>query len=116
MKKGLTERQKRVSAVGKRGEKRAKEWLEDKGFAVDEWFPRAHAGYYDIKAKRGKEKWIIEVKTGANPSLNVANFLKMTNEKGFNIGLALVTKDDVYLLEIRERTLAGKKSWKKRGK
>lgn len=113
MKGELTERQRNVPALGRRGERKAKEWLEARGFRIEEWFPKAHAGYYDIKAQKGKEKWIIEVKTGKNPSINVDNFLKMTSEKGYNrIGLALVTEDDVHLLQIRKARIAALKAWK----
>lgn len=117
MKKKFTEKQRRVSAVGKRGERKAKEWLEERGFTIEEWFPRAHAGYYDIKARKGKEKWIIEVKAGKNPSIDIYNFLKMINEVGYNrIGLALVTKDDVHLLQIKKTSIAARKAWKTRRK
>jgi Holliday junction resolvase-like predicted endonuclease len=113
----FTEKQRRVSALGKRGEKKAKEWLEERGFTVEEWFPRAHAGHYDIKARKGREKWIIEVKTGENPSINVDNFLRMIDEKGYNrIGLAIVTEDDVHLLQIKKTKIAVLKAWKTRRK
>lgn len=117
MKKEFTDKQRYVSALGKAGEKKVKEWLEERGFTIEEWFPRAHAGYYDIKARKGKERWIIEVKTGENPSINVPNFLKMVHEKGFNrIGLAIVTKDDVHLLQIKKTKIAALKAWKTRKK
>ena len=103
--------------MGKRGEKKAKEWLEERGFIIEKWFPRAHAGYYDIKAIKGREKWIIEVKTGKNPSINIDNFLKMVNEKGYNrIGLAIVTDDDVHLLQIKKTKIAALKAWATRRK
>ena len=114
-KKPLTEKQCKVQALGKLGEKRAKEWLEGKGFTVTNYNPKAHSGYYDIKAEKNGEKWIIEVKTGENPSLNIPNFLKMINEKGYHkVGLALVTENDVYLLEIKKTRIAAFKAWKTR--
>lgn len=117
MNKESTGKQRHISVLGKRGERKAKEWLEEGGFTIEEWFPRAHAGHYDIKARKGKEKWIIEVKTGSKPSINVANFLKMTNENGVNrIGLAIVTKGDVHLLEIKKTKIAALKAWKTRKK
>lgn len=115
MKRDFTEKQRGVSALGKKGEIKAKKWLEERGFAIEEWFPHAHAGYYDIKARKGKERWIIEVKTGENPSINIDNFLKMINEKGYNrIGLAIVTTDDVHLLQIKKTRIAALKAWKTR--
>lgn len=117
MKKELTEKQRKVSALGKIGEKKVKKWLEDRGFNIDKSFSKAHAGHYDIKASKGKEKWIIEVKTGERPSLNIANFFKMMNEKGFNkIGLAIVSNDDVHLLELKKTRIAALKAWKTRKK
>lgn len=117
MKREMTDRQKHVSSLGKKGEKKAKKWLEKRGFEIIEWFPHAHAGYYDIKARKGKEKWILEVKTGENPSINVPNFLRMINEKGFNrIGLAIVSSDDVHLLEIKKTRITALKAWESRRK
>jgi Holliday junction resolvase-like predicted endonuclease len=117
LKRKLAQKQRGVPALGKTGEKKAKEWLEDRGFIIEEWFPHAHAGYYDIKARKGQERWIIEVKTGSNPSLNITNFLKMINEKGFNrIGLAIVSKHYVYLLEVRKTRIVALKAWKTRKK
>lgn len=117
MKRMMTDKQRCVSIIGKRGEKKAKEWLEERGFRIEEWFPKAHAGYYDIKAQKGKEKWIIEVKTGENPSINIDNFLRMLEEKGYNrIGLALVIKDDVHLLQIKKTRIAALNAWKTRRK
>jgi 5'-3' exonuclease len=117
LKNVFTEKQKAVPSTGKGGERKAKEWLEDHGFEIEEWFSHAHAGHYDIKASKGKKRWIIEVKTGDNPSINIPNFLKMLEEKGFDrIGLALVANDDVHLLEIRKQKIAALKAWKTRRK
>ena len=115
MKRDQTERQKRVPKQGNLGERVAKEWLEERGFTIEEWFSKAHTGFYDIKASKGKEKWIIEVKTGLNPKLNVNNLLKMTDEKNINkIGLAIVAKEEVILLEIGKQQIAAMRAWKKR--
>jgi Holliday junction resolvase-like predicted endonuclease len=112
-----TEKQRKVPDLGKAGERKVMEWLVERGFKIEEYFRRGHAGHYDIKAAKGKEKWIIEVKTGENPSLNIANFLKMIEEKGYNrIGLAIATRDDVVLLEVRKTMIAALKAWKTRRK
>ena len=117
MKNVFTEKQKAVPSTGKGGERKAKEWLEDHGFEIEEWFSHAHAGHYDIKASKGKKRWIIEVKTGDNPSINIPNFIKMLEEKGFDrIGLALVANDDVHLLEIKDRCIEGMENEKKTGR
>ncbi|MEM3641227.1 MAG: hypothetical protein QXH37_04840 [Candidatus Bathyarchaeia archaeon] len=118
LRRKFTENQKRVSITGIKAEKIAKKWLEKRGFNVIEAFSRPHSGHYDIKASKDGEKWIIEVKTGKKPPLNIANFLKMINEKGFHkIGLALVvSKDKVYLLEIKKTKIAAIKAWNTRRK
>jgi Holliday junction resolvase-like predicted endonuclease len=117
LKRTQTERQKGVSTLGKLGERKVKEWLEKRGFNIDDSFPKAHAGFYDIKASKGKEKWIIEVKTGLTPKLNVNNLLKMTEEKNINkIGLAIVANDEVILLQIGKQQIAAMRAWKKRKK
>src|SRR3989338_11658516 len=109
----LTKKQKEVGKNGLSAEIRATNWLKKHGFKVDENFTKPHAGHYDIKARKGKERWIIEVKTGENPSINIENFLKMLDEKGFRkIGLAIVAKNDVHLLEYKKMSLAGRKAWK----
>lgn len=113
--KSPTEEQRKVPALGKAGEMKVKDWLIERGFTVDEWFSKAHAGHYDIKARKGKEKWIIEVKTGKSPSINVPNLIKMIDEKGFDkIGLAIATQDNVFLLEIKKAKISALKAWKKR--
>jgi Holliday junction resolvase-like predicted endonuclease len=115
LKRTQTERQRKVSKLGKLGERTVKEWLENRGFKIEEWFSKAHAGFYDIKASKGKEKWIIEVKTGLTPKLNVNNLLKMTAERNVNkIGLAIVASDEVILLEIGKQQIAAMRAWKKR--
>ena len=115
LKRKQTERQRQVSKLGKLGERTAKEWLANRGFKIEELSPKAHAGFYDIKASKGKEKWIIEVKTGLTPKLNINNLLKMTAEKNINkIGLAIVASDEVILLEIGKQQIAAMRAWKKR--
>lgn len=117
MTKKLTEKQRKaLSEEGVKGEIKAEKWLKDHGFEIIESHEgKRKAGYYDIKAKKGKDNWIIEVKTGDTPKIKIANFEKMLDEKGFNkIGIALVTKDNVHLLEYKKMTFAGLKAWKTR--
>jgi hypothetical protein len=113
----LTDKQKEVSMLGKTGERKVEDWLVGRGFTIKEWFPRAQAGYYDIKAMKNKEKWIIEMKTGTNPRLSIANFLRMFSEKGFNrVGLAIATEDDVILSGVKKATRDVLKVWATRRK
>ena len=108
----MTERQLKVCEEGKKGEATAEQWLTEHGFKILKSFSgKSHAGYFDIKCKRGKSRWIIEVKTGERPQIDIGNFEKMTKERGFDkIGLALVTKEQVHLLEYKKMTLAGYKA------
>jgi hypothetical protein len=112
--KKLTEKQRNVFLEGIKGEMKVEKWLRDRGFRIIESHEgKSCAGYYDIKARKGKDKWIMEVKKGENPKINIANFEKMLNEKGFNrIGLALVTDHNIHLLEYKKMTFAGLKATK----
>ena len=106
----LTKKQRNaLSFEGVRGEIRAEKWLEKHGFRIIESHKgKRSASHYDIKAEKGKDRWVIEVKTGEKPQIKIANLKKMLQEKGYNkLGLALVTKDDVYLLEYKKMTHAG---------
>lgn len=113
----MTERQLRVCAEGKEGETKAEDWLRKHGFEILKSFAgKSHAGHFDIKAKKGKLQWIIEVKTGEHPKIDIRNFEKMVEEKGYSkIGLALVTGKQVYLLEYKKMTLAGYKAAETKG-
>jgi hypothetical protein len=114
----MTKKQLAVCEIGKEGEKKAKRWLEKNGYKItDHHHGKSIAGCFDITATKNKKKWIIEVKNGENPTINIANFEKMVNQKGYDrIGLALVGKDDVYLLEFNRWSLAGRKAAKTKGK
>jgi Holliday junction resolvase-like predicted endonuclease len=111
----LTKKQKEVGKTGLSAEIKTKNWLKSHGFKIIESFNKPHANHFDIKAQKGKDKWVIEVKTGENPSVNIENFLKMLKERGYRkIGLAIVAKNDVHLLEYKKMSLAGRKAWKTR--
>jgi len=106
-----TEKQRKVPYKGKKAEKQAEKWLEEHGFCDVERNPKP-TGHWDIMARKGKHKWVIEVKTGENPQINMANFEKMTKMKGFTkIGLALVTRDYVHLLEYAKMRFVAFKIW-----
>ena len=65
----LTKRQRDVGKVGKQGEKIVTDWLRARGYKIIyEHAGKASNKPYDIKAYKGREKWIIEVKNG-NASL-----------------------------------------------
>jgi len=109
--RGLTEKQKEVPKVGLRAERKVARWLAKHGFKDIKSFDKPHAGYFDVKARKGREKWIIEVKTGEKPQININNFVKMLKTRGYKkIGLAIVTKKDVHLLEYNKMSLAGRKA------
>jgi len=101
-----------AAQTGTEGEKRAVDWLKDNGFKDIK--KNKPTGCWDIAARKGKEKWIIEVKSGEHPSIDLANFEKMVDQLGNNIGLALVTEEYVHLLEYPKRRLAAVRAWKTR--
>lgn len=112
--RNVTMKQKMVREVGEKAEKKAARWLTQHGFSDVERNPKP-TGCWDVKARKGKFKWLIEVKTGTDPNLNLANFEKMLNMKGYTkIGVALVTKDYVHLLEYPKMRLAAFKAWRTR--
>ena len=103
-----------IVAKPKRAEERVVEWLKKHRFKDVEKNHRP-IGCWDITARKGKEKWLIEVKTGEHPKIDMANFQKMLEQKGFRIGLALVTEElDVHLLEYPKMRLVAFRAWKTR--
>lgn len=116
MPKQLTQKQKDAPKKGTQAEKFADKWLKERKFTID----YSHKGKksakpYDIKATRGKDRWVIDVKTGEEPTIKISNFERMLQEKGYNkVGFALVRGRHVYLLEYKKMTLAGIKAWETR--
>jgi len=46
--------------------------VKDHGFRILKSFNgKPHAGHYDIKVEKGKDRWNIEVKTGEKPQINI---------------------------------------------
>jgi len=110
----MTTKQKMARKEGEKAEKTVERWLGKHGFCHVERNSKP-TGCWDVKARKGKYNWVIEVKTGNDPNINLANFEKMTNMKGYTkIGLALVTKDYVHLLEYPKMRWAAYKAWKTR--
>ena len=90
-------------------------WLERKGYNIDYWHGNKKSNLpYDILASKGEERWVIDVKTGDKPGVNISNIakiLKSAKLKGYNkIGLALVVekKPWPYLFEYRKMSEAGR--------
>ena len=107
-----TQKQREASEKGTIAERYVEKWLKKRRFHID----YSHKGKksnlpYDIKATRGKERWVIDVKSGEKPLIKIPNFEKMMEETGYNkVGLALVKGKRVYLLEYRKMSLAGIKA------
>lgn len=79
-------------------ERRVAEWLNTHGFREVERNPKP-TGHWDVKGRKGKDVWIIEVKSGDRPKIDMTNFEKMIeDETATMIGLALVTDRQVHLL------------------
>ena len=109
--KKLTDKQRKVFDEGYKAEEKVVYWLKEHGFHDVEKNPK-RTGCWDVKARKGKDKWIIEVKTGENPPIDMVNFEKMIRMRGFTkMGLALVTKDSVHLLEYPKSRVAAFKAW-----
>ena len=112
--------QKQVNALGPQGttaEQIVVRWLKKKGYHID----YSHRGKksnlpYDILATKGKEKWVIDVKSGNKPQVKIQNIEKMIEKTpGYNtVGLALVGEDGIYLLQYNKWTKFGEKAAKTR--
>ena len=66
-----------IADPGVSGETRARKWLEYRGFTIIERHKGPRRGYYDIKASRDGETWLIEVKSGVKPNVTIENLVKM---------------------------------------
>ena len=111
VKKELTAKQKGTFPEGSKAEERAMSWLKEHKFTDVSRNPKP-TGCWDIMARKGNKNWIIEVKTGERPPINIDNFEKMINVKGIDkIGLALVTEKYIHLLEYPKQRFAAFKAW-----
>jgi len=113
MSNNLTAKQREALAdKGTKAEELVKNWLEKRNYRIDYWHKNKKSNKpYDIKASKGKEHWVIDVKTGLKPSVNISNIEKNLGEIGYNkIGLALVRKNIVYLFEFKKMSDAGRKA------
>ena len=94
----LTKKMRQIIPRARRSEKQVVEWLQTHGFRDVEKNPKP-TGHWDVKGRKGKEIWIIEVKSGEKPKIDMANFEKMIEDETADvIGLALVTPRQVHLL------------------
>lgn len=109
MMKMRTQEQNEASDKGTKAESYCVKWLEKRGFHIVEWHEGKKSNlHYDIKATKGNERWVIDVKTGKEPATKIPNFEKMLKEEGYNrVGLALVSGKHVYLLQYRKMSHAG---------
>jgi hypothetical protein len=116
-----TRRQIEASDKGTLAEMQVEKWLIKRRFTnVKGHEGKKSALPYDITAQKGKEKWVIDVKTGDKPGIRISNFEKMLQMKGFNkVGFALVPESRpyrIYLLEYKKMSLAGSKAAETRKK
>ena len=62
-------------------EKRAAKWLERHHW-TDVWHhKRRQKGHYDIIGRRNGKGWLIDVKSGEEPAVNIENLMKMLGTK-----------------------------------
>jgi Holliday junction resolvase-like predicted endonuclease len=76
-----TRKQKEVPKKGLLAEKRVARWLIDRGWTDVHYHRRQHAGPFDIDCKKGRESWLMEVKTGEKPAVKIANLIRMLETK-----------------------------------
>lgn len=103
----------------KKAEARAVAWLRDeRKFKITGWHEnKASNKYYDVKASKDNQKWIMEVKSGKKPSIKIENILKMIATKEINkLGLIFIPNltDIPILFELNKMTHAALKAWIKR--
>lgn len=115
-KRKRTKKQQEVQKTGKKGELEVVKLLKKRGYRIIYSHQgRSVAGPYDIKAIKGKDRLIVEVKSGETPQIKIANFEKMLKEKGYNkVCLALVGRKYVHLLEYSKMSFAAMKASEKR--
>jgi len=123
-KKPLTQKQKSVREIAKKAERKAKRWLESNGFTVAYWHKgKASNKPYDIICYKGRDGYVIDVKTGKNPSVSLYNFNTLLNKsieeirsdthnkhlKPINrIGYIFVINNECYLLEYNRQKYIAK--------
>jgi len=102
---------------GTEAEKKVVQWLRKRGYDIRYCHERKKSNLpYDILAIKGNERWVIDVKTGNKPSVNISNIEKILNDaklKRYNkIGLALVSDKYPwpYLFEYKKMSQAGYKA------
>lgn len=98
-------------------EKLVVRWLKSQGYTIlDSHRGKLSPKPYDIMAAKAGERWIIDVKTGKKPGVNIDSIEKMLRVRGFkHIGLAFVRgrhvdSANVYLFELNKQSLAGHKA------
>jgi len=105
---------------GKRAEELAVEWLEGRGYKDIKWHEnKASNEYFDILASKDNEQWIIEVKSGKEPSIKIENIVKMIDRPKTNkIGLIFIPNENEtpIFFELNKMSHAGLKAWKTRRK
>ena len=116
-----------VSKEGIRAELIAEEWLKRRRFCIL-YSPKGKPSNkpYDIIAERGSEKWVIDVKTGQNPSISLRNFKRLLEIKDIKIpgrnetitpnrvGYIFVVDDEPFLLEYNKRKYYAREAVKTR--
>ncbi len=108
---------KEAGEKGTEAEMKVTQWLRKRGYHIRYWHEGKKSNLpYDILAIKGNERWIIDVKTGNKPSVNISNIEKILNDrklKRYNkIGLALVSDKYPwpYLFEYKKMSQDGFKA------
>lgn len=106
-----TQAQKDAAKKGKKAEKVARKWLNKHGFKCER--KTNNKDPCDIIARKKRKLWAIEVKTGSTrPGINLNKFHEMYEERRYDVlGLALVIKNEVFLLQLVKASHAAFKAW-----
>jgi hypothetical protein len=104
--------------IGRKYEEQGKKWLRKRRFKIVWGSRKPHNDPYDVEAIKDGMKWIIEIKGGVEPSVNVANLERMYEQRDANmLGLLFVRKrEPFYLFELPKIRVAGQKDSIRKGK
>lgn len=118
----MKQKSKTTSKDGTKAEMKVWKWLKGQDFVVGPCPRKAHTGCYDIKATAPNGKvWLVEVKSGKNPRINLSNFLKMMHCKksAYKVlaivpqkGLNEMQTDEPYFLKMSWQSAAAQKAAK----
>jgi Holliday junction resolvase len=104
-----TQNQKDAAMKGEKAERTVRTWLRKRHFECES---KSSKDPCDIIARKKGKIWAIEVKTGdTRPGINLNKFHEMYEHHYNVLGLALVIKKRVFLLQLNKMSHAAFKAW-----